>query len=283
MTVLITAKDGQLGRCFQSLSHEYQNINFIFKSSKELDITNKNQVNSVLANNSIDFCINCAAYTSVDNAENQKETAYAINVSGSHNLAKACLRNQIVLIHISTDFVFDGNSNKPYSETNETSPINVYGDTKLKGEELIAQTFTDYFIVRTSWLYSEFGNNFLITMLKLAESKKEISVVSDQIGTPTYAKDLAEMILKLISEKKAPFGIYHYSNEGVCSWFDFAKEIFNQTNNSIKLNRIKTKDYPTLAKRPKYSVLDKSKIKHTLGIEIPNWKISLKKALSILS
>ena len=187
-----------------------------------------------------------------------------------------------ILIQISTDFVFDGEKKEPYTETDVAKPISVYGASKLQGEIEIKQTLETYFILRTSWLYSEHGTNFMKTMLRLAETRDEISVVSDQIGTPTYAGDLADVILKIISSKNTNFGLYHYSNEGVASWYDFAKAIFEASNLKIKLNAIKTEAYPTPAKRPFYSVIDKAKIKSILGIETPNWSESLLKALKAI-
>ena len=201
---------------------------------------------------------------------------------GAKNLAIACREFDAILIQVSTDFVFDGEKKEPYTETDVAKPISVYGASKLQGEIEIKQTLETYFILRTSWLYSEHGANFMKTMLRLAETRDEISVVSDQIGTPTYAGDLADVILKIISSKNTNFGLYHYSNEGLASWYDFAKAIFEASNLKIKLNAIKTEAYPTPAKRPFYSVIDKAKIKSILGIETPNWSESLLKALKAI-
>jgi dTDP-4-dehydrorhamnose reductase len=284
ITVRVTGKDGQLAQCIKSIAPEYPDLNFVFKSSSELDITNYNHIDSVFKSSEpFDYCINCAAYTAVDKAEAETQRAYDVNVLGSKNIAEACRNYNITLIHISTDFVFDGDTSQPYTEASATNPLGVYGDTKLKGEQAIAKELTKYFIIRTSWLYSEYGNNFLKTMLRLASERDEISVVSDQIGSPTYAKDLAEAILKLIEIKNKSYGLYHYSNEGSISWYGFAKEIFRITNNDIRLNTIETKDYPTPATRPKYSILNTSKIRNTLNIHIPNWKDGLTRALSHLT
>jgi dTDP-4-dehydrorhamnose reductase len=276
LTVLVTGKGGQLAKCIENIAPKYPDINFIFKSSSELDITNYDNINSVFNGaESLDYCINCAAYTAVDKAETETQDAYDVNVLGSKNLAEACLKYNVALVHISTDFVFDGSAKQPYTEDSITNPLGVYGDTKLKGENAIVETLNDYFIFRTSWLYSEYGSNFLKTMLKFGVERHEISVVSDQIGSPTYAKDLAEDILKIIESRHTSYGIYNYSNKGIVSWYDFANEIFKLSKSSIKLNKIETKDCPTAAVRPRYSVLDTSKFSHALGIKIPYWKDSL--------
>mgnify|MGYP003665945386 CR=1 FL=1 len=280
LNILVTGKDGQLAQCINSVENQYPNLEFDFKASSELDITNKVKVESVFSVQQYDYCINCAAYTNVDNAETETELAYNINVVGSKNLAEACLKHQVTLVHISTDFVFDGKGSLPYTENSETKPIGVYGETKLEGENIISKTLENYFIIRTSWLYSEFGNNFLKTMLRLESIRDELGVVSDQIGSPTYAVDLANVILRLIASTNTSYGIYHYSNKGVISWYGFAKEIFRLRESNVKLNKIETKDYPTKAERPKYSVLDTSKIEEKLNIEIPNWKLSLESAYS---
>ena len=281
--VLVTGSNGQLASCIKDLAKQYEDLDFIYTDYKELDICDLNQVNTFFkSNKKIDYCINCAAYTAVDKAESDVEKAFEINANGAKNLAIACSEFDAILIQISTDFVFDGEKNEPYTETDVAKPISVYGASKLQGEIEIKQILETYFILRTSWLYSEHGVNFMKTMLRLAETRDEISVVSDQIGTPTYAGDLADVILKIISSKNTNFGLYHYSNEGVASWYDFAKTIFEASNLKIKLNAIKTEAYPTPAKRPFYSVIDKAKIKSILGIETPNWSESLLKALKAI-
>ena len=283
MNVLVTGSNGQLASCIKDLAKQYDGLNFIYTDYKELDICDLSQVNTFFeSNKKIDYCINCAAYTAVDKAETEVDKAFEINANGAKNLAIACGEFDAILIQISTDFVFDGEKKEPYTETDVAKPISVYGASKLQGEIEIKQTLETYFILRTSWLYSEHGANFMKTMLKLAETRDEISVVSDQIGTPTYAGDLADVILKIISSKNTNFGLYHYSNEGVASWYDFAKTIFEASNLKIKLNAIKTEAYPTPAKRPFYSVIDKAKIKSILGIETPNWSESLLKALKAI-
>ena len=271
--VLVTGSNGQLASCIKDLAKQYEGLNFIYTDYQELDICDLNQVNTFFkSNKKIDYCINCAAYTAVDKAESDVEKAFEINANGAKNLAIACSEFDAILIQISTDFVFDGEKNEPYTETDVAKPISVYGASKLQGEIEIKQTLETYFILRTSWLYSEHGANFMKTMLKLAETRDEISVVSDQIGTPTYAGDLADVILKIISSKNTNFGLYHYSNEGVASWYDFAKTIFEASNLKIKLNAIKTSAYPTPAKRPVYSVMDKTKIKSVLKTETLSWQ-----------
>ena len=278
--VLVTGSNGQLASCIKDLAKQYEGLNFIYTDYQELDICDLNQVNTFFkSNKKIDYCINCAAYTAVDKAESDVEKAFEINANGAKNLAIACREFDAILIQISTDFVFDGEKKEPYTETDVAKPISVYGASKLKGEVEIQKINKKYFIIRTSWLYSEHGTNFMKTMLKLAETRDEISVVSDQIGTPTYAGDLADVILKIISSKNTNFGLYHYSNEGVASWCEFAKAIFEASNIEIKLNPIKTSAYPTPAKRPVYSVMDKTKIENKLKVETLNWSESLLIAL----
>ena len=278
--ILVTGGDGQLASCIKDLKKPYDNLKFIYTDYQELDITDLEAVEVYFKSNPVDYCINCAAYTSVDQAEKEQKKVTKINEIGVKNLASVCEKNNSTLIHISTDFVFNGRKSSIYNENDVTDPLSVYGETKRNGEIQIQNHLTKYFILRTSWLYSEHGNNFMKTMIKLSQEKSQLSVVADQIGTPTYATDLASVILKLISLKNTQYGIYNYSNEGVASWCDFAKAIFEETGSKIKLVPIKTVDYPTLAKRPQFSVLDKTKIKRTFLLEIPHWRDSLKKALS---
>ncbi len=280
--ILVTGANGQLGKCLQELSVLYPAINFVFKNSKELNITQKEEVNSFFNTINFDFCVNCAAYTAVDKAEEDSERAEIVNALGVKYLAEACQKSNTTLIHVSTDFVFDGKVSEPYSETDITNPLSVYGQTKLNGERKIQECLDNYFIIRTSWLYSEYGNNFMKTMLKLGTERDELNIVSDQIGSPTYAKDLAEVILNIITNDAKDYGVYHYANEGVTSWYGFAKAIFDISNTKVIVNEIPSTAYLTPAVRPKYSVLNKNKIKETLNITIPNWEISLQKALSNL-
>jgi len=281
MVVLVTGASGQLGQAIQFIAKNHSEIKFVFCSSSDLDITNKENCQTVFQNTKPDFCINAAAYTAVDKAESERNKAELINVLGSKNIAEACDNFDVKLIHISTDFVFDGSNDKPYTETQITNPKGVYGKTKLDGEKAIQQVFSKYYIIRTSWVYSQFGNNFMKTMLRLASERTALSVVNDQVGTPTNAVDLAEALVQIIlSANQQPtndnYGIYNFSNEGECSWYDFAKKIFEINNNSIDLSAIPTEKFPTPAQRPKYSVLDKSKIKTTFGITIKTWEESLK-------
>lgn len=287
MVVLVTGASGQLGQSLQFIAPKYPKIQFHFLSSSELNITEKANCVAVFSELKLDFCINAAAYTAVDKAEIEPEKAHLINAEGAKNLAETCKKFDATLIHISTDFVFDGNKNTPYTEEDSTNPTSVYGQTKLDGEKEIQAIWEKHFIIRTSWLYSQFANNFMKTMIRLGREKDSLSVVSDQIGTPTNAVDLSEAVVRIIeksenlkdqtSELKSLYGVYHFSNEGQCSWYDFAKEILEINGIEIDLKPIPTSGYPTPAKRPKYSVLDKSNIKINFQLEIKDWKESLKK------
>jgi dTDP-4-dehydrorhamnose reductase len=276
MVILVTGANGQLGQSLQFIAGNYPEIEFVFCSSSELDITNKENCFVIFAQSKPDFCINAAAYTAVDKAETEIEKAHLINVVGSKNLAEACRDFGVTLLHVSTDFVFDGTKITPYLEKDATNPQSVYGQTKLDGEKVIQEILDTYFIIRTSWVYSQFGNNFMKTMIRLAGERTSLGIVNDQIGTPTNAVDLAEVLIKIIySNFQLPasnYGIYNFSNEGFCSWFDFAKKIFEINQINIDLQPIPTTSYPTPAQRPKYSVLDKFKIKSTFGVEIKNWE-----------
>ena len=283
MVVLVTGSSGQLGQSLQFIAPNYPQIDFVFCDSKTLDITSLENCETIFSNYKPDFCINTAAYTAVDKAESEPKKAFAINVTGAKNLAEVSKKFDTVLLHISTDFVFDGNKKTPYLEQDLPNPTGVYGQTKLDGEKAIQEVWEKHFIVRTSWVYSQFGNNFMKTMLRLASERDTISVVNDQIGTPTNAVDLAEILLKLVTEHSKLnaenlYGIYNFSNEGQCSWYDFAKKIFEINNISINLLPIPTTSFPTPAKRPSFSVLDKIKIKTIFGIEINNWEESLRKS-----
>lgn len=280
MVVLVTGSGGQLGQSLQFIAKNHSEIDFVFCDSTKLDITNKIAVEAVFNQTKPNFCINAAAYTAVDKAEAEYETAELINVFGAINLAEVCKDFNVVLLHISTDFVFDGNKKTPYKEVDNTNPSGVYGQTKLDGELAIQAIWHKHYIVRTSWVYSQFGNNFLKTMLRLASEKTTLSVVNDQIGTPTNAIDLAETLVEIIIKTNQQpandnFGMYNFSNEGQCSWYEFAKKIFEFNNMQIDLKPIPTTDFPTPAKRPKYSVLDKSKIIDTFGLQIKSWEESL--------
>ena len=269
--VLITGAKGQLG---QELSKLLKDA--VLTDREELDITDFEAVQKFVCDHEIDTIINCAAYTNVDGAEDDEFTAYQLNVSGPENLAKTGRK----LIHISTDYVFDGKNYKPYEPTDEAKPISVYGKTKLKGEEAVLKNAKTAVIIRTAWLYSPFGKNFVKTMRRLGEEKNVISVVSDQIGTPTYAGDLAEAIAKILPQiREKQKMVYHFTNEGVCSWYDFAVEIMNLSKLKCNVLPIPSSAYPTKAVRPLYSVLSKEKIKQDFNLKIPHWKEGLKRCL----
>jgi len=277
LKILVTGAGGQLGQELKSLAAEYSTPNWSFADSKALDITNESNVKDFIGAYTPNVIINCAAYTAVDKAETDKNGAFAVNVSGIQNLT--AYAGKALIIHVSTDFVFDGTHFKAYDEADDTNPIGEYGKTKLQGEKLLQRVFENHIIIRTSWLYGTYGNNFMKTMLRLADSRSELSVVADQIGTPTYTGDLAMAIVKIIDKGAVDRGMYHFSNEGVASWYDFAHAIFQIVGKEIKLTPIKSEAYPTPAKRPHFSVLDKSKIKAAIGMEIPHWRDSLKVAL----
>ena len=275
--ILVTGSNGQLGSEIKALSGNYSDNQFFFTDVAELDITNKKQIRAFVAQNNINIIINCAAYTAVDKAESEAVLADKINHLAVKNLAAIAQEFNCKLVHISTDYVFDGANHLPYVETDATNPQSVYGSTKLAGE-LAMQSINpnNSIIIRTSWVYSSFGTNFVKTMLKLSKDRTELNVIDDQIGTPTYARDLAQVILEILPKlKHEKVAIYHYSNEGVCSWYDFARVIFELTNISCKVNPITTAQYPTVAKRPQYSILDKTKIKDAFKITIPYWRDSL--------
>lgn len=281
MRVLITGSNGQLGSELKELETNYKKVDFIFKDIPELDICNFKSLETFIIDHKITAVINCAAYTAVDKAEEDAEIAERVNSIGVLNLVNALKKVDGNLIHISTDYVFDGDHFFPYKESDLVSPIGVYGASKRAGELAVLNSAIDSIVIRTSWLYSSYGNNFVKTMLRLGNEKENMGVIFDQVGTPTYARDLAKTCLEILcgdsSEDISENGsLYHYSNEGVASWYDFAIAIMELGNVNCKVNPIQTKDYPTLAKRPQYSVLNKSKIKTDFKIEIPYWRDSLK-------
>lgn len=282
-TILVTGSNGQLGSELRKLSDNYD-CNFIFTDVDVLDITDMLSLENFVANQHFDVIINCAAYTQVDKAEDDAELADKINHLAVENLAKICKDNQQTLIHISTDYVFDGSQNIPYTEKVQTEPLGIYGATKLAGEKAVTVSGCNYLIIRTSWLYSSFGNNFVKTMRRLTAERDSLNVVFDQVGTPTYAADLASAILEIISNEmyRGNNGIYHFSNEGVCSWYDFAVEIAKLSGNSCDIKPCHSDGFPSKVKRPNYSVLDKTKLKTTFGVDIPYWKDSLEKCIKIL-
>ena len=280
--ILVTGANGQLGQCLQKISSQFEEFEFIFTDSETLDITNKEEVNDFFWQNAPDFCINAAAYTAVDLAETELEKAFLVNADGAENLAEACAENNAQFIHVSTDYVFDGENNLAYTEEDFTNPLGVYGASKLAGDELALEVNPCSVILRTSWVYSEFGKNFVKTMLNLFATKEELNIVADQFGQPTNANDLAEAIMKIIKSEKITPGIFNFSNLGRISWFDFAEKIAELSEAKIKLNAIETSQYPTPAKRPKNSVLDLDKISKTYAIQLKPWEESLEGCFQIL-
>ena len=281
MRVLITGSNGQLGSEIRELETNYKKLDLVFKDLPALDICNFNLLQSFIIDNNINAVINCAAYTAVDKAEQDAEIAEEVNSKGVLNLVNALKSVNGKLIHISTDYVFDGDHTIPYKESDPVSPIGVYGKTKREGELAVISSEIDAIIIRTSWLYSSYGNNFVKTMLRMGSEIETLDIIFDQVGTPTFARDLAKTCLEILSGSKSVNinkngNLYHYSNEGVASWYDFAISIMELGGVNCKVKPIQTKDYPTLAKRPQYSVLNKSKIKTDFKIEIPYWKNSLK-------
>lgn len=274
-TVLVTGANGQLGQCIQKIQSQHSDINFYFVSSTELDITDTKTVNDYFSAHQLDYCINCAAYTNVELAESEKEKAYLVNAEAVKNLAEACSKNKVTLIHVSTDYVFDGTKTSPYTETDATNPISVYGASKLKGEQHIQEVLKAYFIIRTSWLYAEFGKNFYKTILQKTKEKAHLTITTEQKGTPTNANDLAVLIVKIIHTENENYGIYHFSNDGEATWYDFTKEIIQNLNlTEVEKPSLKSVDhYQTKAARPKNSVLDKTKVRHI--IPTISWQESL--------
>ena len=284
-TILVTGANSQLGNELQVIASQFPYCQFLFVSKEELNITDFNSIIKYFRGHSIDYCINCAAYTAVDKAETENDQAFLINADAVAILAKICSKNNTQLMHISTDYVFDGTSKTPCKETDKTNPVSVYGQSKLQGEELAIKNCPSTIIIRTSWLYSSYKNNFVKTMLRLMKEKESINVVNDQFGCPTYAADLALAIMQMIKSKKSKEnpGIYHYTNTGITNWYEFAVVIKNLTGSNCTINPITTAQYPTAAKRPAYSVLDTAKIKETFQVTIPNWEDSLEKCLKLIN
>ncbi|MDH6251282.1 dTDP-4-dehydrorhamnose reductase [Chryseobacterium sp. H1D6B] len=281
--IIVIGSNGQLGNCIRKIAPDFENnYEFIFTDSKTVDITNEDQVNTFFYDNKPDFCINASAYTAVDLAEKEEEKAFAVNADGAAHLAQACLDNNAVLIHVSTDYVFDGETNLCYSEDDFTNPIGVYGESKLKGEELALEINPKTIILRTSWLYSEFNKNFVKTMITLFPQKDELGIVADQFGQPTNANDLAEAIMQIIETSQKTFGIFHFSNYPETTWFDFAKKIAEFSKSTVKLNSLTTEQYPTPAKRPKRSTMCLDKIEEVYKIEAKHWENSLEECIHIL-
>ena len=281
-SILVFGASGQLGQCLAHVAKERNTKGLAFLAEAQANILNVAGLTALFEQHRPAYVINCAAYTAVDKAEDEVDLARKINRDGVVNLARLCGEYGTTLIQISTDFVFAGTGNQPLLETDETAPISVYGLTKLEGEQVIPALANQYFILRTSWLYSEFAGNFVKTMLKLGQERDELRVIWDQLGTPTYAIDLAGCILHLIETRSQAFGLYHYSNEGVTSWYDFATAIFELSGTEVKTTPIRTAEYPTKATRPAFSVMDKTKAKNVLGLHIPHWRTSLQTCLGRL-
>jgi len=282
--ILVTGSNGQLGSELQQLSAMLPGYQFLFTTRQELSIEDENSVNNFFSIHHPDFCINCAAYTLVDKAESEAEKAYLINADATGFLAKACSLHNAGFIHISTDYVFDGSSKEPYRETDKTNPIGIYGASKLKGEQLAIQYNPSAIVIRTSWVYSSYGNNFVKTMLRLMNERDSLNVVNDQFGSPTYAADLAKAIMDIVSysvmnPEKQIGGIYNYSNEGIINWYEFAVAIKELSGSKCVIHPIPTSAYPTAAKRPAYSVFNRDKIKDVFKLAIPEWKESLQVCL----
>ncbi len=286
--ILVTGGKGQLGQSFQSISENFKNMDITFTDVNDIDICNIDNIREFVSYTPYNYIINCAAYTAVDKAESDKIASIKLNADAVKNIGIVAKENDIPVIHISTDYVFDGNSFKPYAENDYAVPSSHYGQTKLLGENYLLDSQPNSIVIRTAWLYSEFGNNFVKTMIKLGNERDQLKVVADQVGSPTYAVDLAEGILNIIlkiENKTVNFtpGIYHFSNEGVCSWYDFTINIHQLIGIDCHILPIESKEYPTAAPRPYYSVLNKTKIKTTYKIEIPYWRFSLEKCLRKLA
>ncbi len=280
-SVLVTGANGQLGREIRKLAHEQNTLDFTFTDLEELDITDEREVNNFFQNSTHDFCINTAAYTAVDKAETEYEEAVLVNGTAPGILARQCRQHDIIMIHISTDFVFDGQADKPYREEDPVNPLSSYGRSKLEGEKAVMENCDKSYVIRTSWLYSAEGHNFVQTMIRLGRSREEIKVVNDQTGSPTWAADLADTLVRLMlhPEVNQRFGLYHYANRGETTWYEFACEIMDLADLRCKVIPVRTKAYPTPARRPRYSVLDTIKIRKTFDLEIPHWRDSLREMM----
>jgi len=288
-TILVTGSNGQVGKELEKASSDYPIFDFVFTDRMELDITNAEAVNTLFAQYSFDYCFNCAAFTAVDKAESEKDLAHAVNVLGSKHLAEACAKYDVLLFQLSTDYVYHNDQNTPFKEADLTAPKSVYASTKLEGEKAAQEAHQDTMVIRTSWVYSTFGHNFVKTMLRLGRSRDQLGIVFDQIGTPTHAGDLANAMLTIAQKHSNGMvdtdqlrGIFHYSNEGVTCWYDFAMQIFEYAEIDCVVSPIESSQYPTPAPRPSFSVLNKSKIKETFGITIPYWRTSLIRCLEEL-
>ena len=281
-SILVTGCHGQLGNEMQQAAKRFPSFRYIYTDVEELNICDKKALADFVLSNKVNIIVNCAAYTAVDKAEDDTELCYQINRDAVRNIGEVANENNLKVVHVSTDYVFDGTNYLPYTENMPVCPATIYGKSKLEGEQALLESCNQAVILRTSWLYSSFGNNFVKTMIKLGTERDSLNVIFDQIGTPTYAADLADAILNLLSQNTFVSGIYHFSNEGVCSWYDFTKTIHQLTKIKCDVRPIESKDYPTRTPRPHFSVLNKAKIKSTYGIIIPHWEESLKKCIEIL-
>jgi len=280
--IIVMGGSGQLGTCLKMVATRRGITDIAFPAEDQGNILDMEALQTLFEQHQPEYVINCAAYTAVDKAEDELALARQVNRDGAENLARLCKSHGAVLVHVSTDFVFEGNSPKLLTEEDEALPISVYGLTKLEGEQAIADTLEAHYILRTAWLYSEYGNNFVKTMLKLGAEREELNIIADQVGTPTYAIDLADAILSIIESGKEAYGVYHYSNEGAISWYDFAKAIFEISGTEVRVQPITTAQYPTKAMRPAFSAMNKTKIRSTFSLEIPYWRESLIKCINVL-
>lgn len=279
---IILGASGQLGNCIARVAKEKQLDNILFPAESEANILSPELLKELFEKEKPVYVVNCAAYTAVDKAEEDIEKARLINKTGAGNIAALCREYNVTMIHVSTDFVFAGNQPKLLNENDPAEPVNIYGITKLEGEQVIAEILPEHFIIRTAWLYSEFGNNFVKTMQRLGRERDELGVIVDQVGTPTYGVDLAGVILDFITSGSKAYGVYHYSNEGAVSWYDFAQTVFELSGIEVKVKAVRTDEYVTKAVRPAWSVMDKSKIRQTLGVHVPYWRDRLKHCIEIL-
>jgi len=279
MKILVTGANGQLGNCIRDAAQQHPELDFHFTDRGMIDIDDANSVEHFFKNKEFDYCVNTAAYTNVEKAESHKKEAFLTNTEGAKHIAQACAKNDTILIHVSTDYVFDGKKDTPYTENDKVNPINVYGASKLKGEQYIRDICDKFFIFRTSWLYSQYGHNFLNSMLRFADEQQDLSITTEQIGTPTNANDLAGAIIATMISRNENYGVYHFSNKGSATWYDFAKAIFSFSGQLENLKLEKTKHYRTFAERPSYSILDKTKFANNFTYPLEDWQDSLKKII----
>ena len=280
--ILVTGANGQLGKCIQDVAATQKDVTYVFTTHEQLSITSKSAIEEIFSTHQFNYCINAAAYTNVENAESNEEIAFAINAEGAKNIAEVCAAHNTTLLHISTDYVFDGKKRNAYTENDPTNPINVYGASKLAGEGYVQSLCEKHYIFRTSWLYSQYGHNFLKTILKHGKAGTQLSITTEQKGTPTNANDLAKVLHKVVTKDTNCYGLYHFSNKGIATWYDFAFEILTRADELSTSNLAKTDHYRTFAQRPAYSVLDTTKLKNRFNIRPVDWTESLQTVLDIL-